>query len=384
MIEEVEMKKKIINIQIAVFTLITAILILFLPIAAAKWESGGSKTSEKNNGLHMISEIFNGSVFGQSADKSILLRIGLVLCIAITLILLLVHIITAIISVFGRQKRLMGILFSVIPLVTFIGGFFLYKISAASCLDKALGDGSDASVGFGIGLIIAAVMLLVIAIEEIVVVRLLVPSDRRKTEPADYGYGYGDPGAGGAPSDYAGPDSAYMDSDYPAYGSPEPGYPNSDYMGKDYSGPGYGDGYYGGSYPDSSPNPSHSGGDGGYASGAYNGMPADSGYGSPAGAEQSIRCLSGEYEGAVLPLRPGDTMYIGRDRNICNVILNNPRVSRKHCSIQYDISTDSFKVVNYSKNGIFIDGQRLELNRPYQLPHGTILKISDADMFHLL
>ena len=362
------MKKIIINIQIAVFTLITALLILFLPIAAAKWEN----TSEKNNGLKLFSEIFNGSVFGQNADKSILLRIGLVLCVGLTLILLLVHIATAIISAFGRQKRLLGILFSVIPLVTFILGFFLYKISAASSLNKALGDKSDASVGIGIGLIIVGIMLFVIAIEEIVLVRLLIPSDRRKAEPVDYGYGYGEPGGMSGPSaypDYAGPNSGYGD---PAYGSSEPGYDGA---------------YYGGDYPDSSSGSAAGAGASAYPSGDYdyNGtLPGGAGYDSPAGSEQSIRCLSGEYEGAVLPLRFGDTMLIGRDRNVCNVILTNPRVSRKHCSIQYDAATDSFKVVNYSKNGIFVDGQRLDLNRPYQFTHGTILKISDADLFHLM
>ena len=365
------MKKKIINIQIAVFTLITAVLILFLPIATAKW----ADTSEKNNGLKLFSEIVNGSVFGQSADKSILLRIGLGLCVGLTLVLLLVHIVTAIISAFGRQKRLLGILFSVIPLVTFILGFFLYKISAESCLKKALKDGSDPSVGIGIGLIIAGIMLLVIAIEEIVLVRLLIPSDKRKSEPVDYGYGYGEPGGVPEPSaypDYAGSDSGYGESAYPAYGSSEPGYDGA---------------YYGGDYPDSSSGSAAGAGASAYPSGGYdyNGtLPGGAGYGSSAGSEQSIRCLSGEYEGAVLPLRFGDTMLIGRDRNVCNVILTNPRVSRKHCSIQYDVSTDSFKVVNYSKNGIFVDGQRLDINRPYQFTHGTIIKISDADLFHLM
>lgn len=392
------MKKTIINIQVALCTLITAILMLVLPLASASWTLGSQSKSAANNGLKIMGEFLNGSVFGQVASKSILFRIVVLLFVILTLIMLIVHIVTAIISIFSRQKRLAGILFSAIPLGTFLLGFILYMVQASSCLKNALGSGSDnVKVGLGFGWILCLIFMILILVEEIFLVGRLTASDsasakgRKGREPVDYGY----PGSDRGDYGYDSPayrDSSYDNSDYGDSGYGDSAYRDSSYRDSGYGDPAYKDSGYGDSYREA----------GGYrdpcpAGPAYTGGPRsdyddrlgetvafNTGRSGASMGEQTIRCLSGEYEGATLPLKFRETMYVGRDHNICNVVLANPRVSRKHCSIQYDVATDTFKVVNYSKNGVFVEGQRMETNRPYQFPHGTIIKISDADLFQLM
>ena len=394
------MKKIIINIQVAVCILITSILMLVLPLSSASWKAGGKTESVKNSGLKIMGELLNKSVFGQDGSKTVFFRIAVLIFVILTLIMLIVHLITAVISIFARQKRLAGILFSAIPLGTFLLGFILYILQASSCLKKILGQGAEGvHAGVGIGFIICLIFMILILVEEIFLVgRLTADASgkrRRDREPVDYGY----PGSGR---------DGYGEESYPAYGEPsysepayrEPAYDNPAYKEPAYGEgayrePAYGEGAYGDSYgasysdkayrepgPAAPDYPREARAD--YESGYTETAIVHPGRSDASMGEQSLRCLSGEYEGAVLPLKFRETMYIGRDHNICNVILNNPRVSRKHCSVQYDVSTDTFKVVNYSKNGVFVEGQRLETNRPYQFPHGTILKISDADLFQLL
>ena len=337
------MKKVIINIQTAVFSLIAAILLLVLPYANVVSRASGDKDVilYRGTGLKMIGEIMNKNVLSrQVADKPFLLRFALILGILVTLIFLIAHLITAIISAFGKQKRILGILTAAVPTVTCPLGFFLFKFQASSCLRKFFDIGI--SVRAGTGFIFAAILLIIILLEEIFPVGLLTKSDKRRPKsrgsygpsnpPVDYGYG---PGDAGRPSDGYGysPKDTGRPSDSYGYGSGDAGRPSGDY------------GYRRELYTDPAEpvRPSAAPADTVYGDREYGRPEPADGRGS-----LSILCVSGEYESARFPLKPGETILIGRDQNICNIVLTNPRVSRKHCSISYDAPSDTYTIINYS------------------------------------
>lgn len=95
--------------------------------------------------------------------------------------------------------------------------------------------------------------------------------------------------------------------------------------------------------------------------------------------------LRGEYAGAEIRIQAGETIYIGRSKEICHLVLSNSRVSRKHCSIAYSSEEDKYLITNYSLNGTFLsNGQLLQPEQVYYLPHGTIFRINEEEEFRVL
>lgn len=95
--------------------------------------------------------------------------------------------------------------------------------------------------------------------------------------------------------------------------------------------------------------------------------------------------LRGEYAGAEIVMLNGEKMVLGRSREKCNLILSNPKVSRKHCEVYYDVAEDKYVMVNCSLNGTYLSGgQMLEHGKRYFLPHGTIFRVDKENEFRLL
>ncbi|MBF0316981.1 MAG: FHA domain-containing protein [Nitrospirae bacterium] len=66
-----------------------------------------------------------------------------------------------------------------------------------------------------------------------------------------------------------------------------------------------------------------------------------------------LKCLSGEYEGAIIPVDKGVT--IGRDPAKASVVLHSIEISRSHMSIVYQSATDTFVISDLdSKNGVYV------------------------------
>ena len=53
---------------------------------------------------------------------------------------------------------------------------------------------------------------------------------------------------------------------------------------------------------------------------------------------------------------PGAEYCIGRDRSISDIVLADPRVSRRHCYILYDKETECIWVKDTSSNGCTLSG----------------------------
>lgn len=95
-----------------------------------------------------------------------------------------------------------------------------------------------------------------------------------------------------------------------------------------------------------------------------------------------ITGLTGMYANQDIQIAPGEEIVIGRDSNVSNVIIsqNAEKVSRKHCSIQFDAETNSYRVVDHSSNGTFIDGgNRLVAGIPTSLSRGTVLALGNRE-----
>lgn len=66
---------------------------------------------------------------------------------------------------------------------------------------------------------------------------------------------------------------------------------------------------------------------------------------------------------------PSDTLlYIGRSELQSNIVVPEPMVSKVHCSLVYDQNSREYLLTDLSRNGVFVNGKRLEHGREYRYP----------------
>ena len=90
----------------------------------------------------------------------------------------------------------------------------------------------------------------------------------------------------------------------------------------------------------------------------------------------SLLGLSGEYKGESIEIPAGEEINIGRGADMSHIIIGEGAgiVSRRHCSILYNPSDETYSITDYSKNGIFReDGSRLPPDVQVTLPRGTVI-----------
>lgn len=74
-----------------------------------------------------------------------------------------------------------------------------------------------------------------------------------------------------------------------------------------------------------------------------------------------LRCIEGSLRGASIVLNDGETVVLGRDPKSANLIIDDAKISRMHCSVTYDANTNTFIIVDYSSNGTRLaNGENLE------------------------
>lgn len=85
-------------------------------------------------------------------------------------------------------------------------------------------------------------------------------------------------------------------------------------------------------------------------------------------------CIQGVALGSSLSLRSDIKVLVGRDASVCDFIVPDPKVSRKHMEITYVGALNQYRIIDYSSNGTFLqDGRRLSKQQEYYLPPGTEL-----------
>lgn len=79
------------------------------------------------------------------------------------------------------------------------------------------------------------------------------------------------------------------------------------------------------------------------------------------GAKGQLRGIAGTYAGQVIPLKDGEKIVLGRSAEESNLIVDSPKVSRRHCEITFDRKNGTFVLRDYSYNGTYkITGEKFE------------------------
>ena len=90
-----------------------------------------------------------------------------------------------------------------------------------------------------------------------------------------------------------------------------------------------------------------------------------------------VECLGGIYKGAKFPFE--EEIVIGRDGACASIVIDNPKVSRRHCIIRYSPQNGGYLVTDTSSNGLFNkQGQAFPKNTPVACSAGTILVIGKS------
>lgn len=100
---------------------------------------------------------------------------------------------------------------------------------------------------------------------------------------------------------------------------------------------------------------------------------------NPEGARGVMVGLSGDYQGAEIPFKNGETLKLGRDASNDLIFVNASRVSRFHCTLTWIAEQQKFQIVDKSSNGSFINGleECIPQNIAIYLEPGTILDIGN-------
>lgn len=85
--------------------------------------------------------------------------------------------------------------------------------------------------------------------------------------------------------------------------------------------------------------------------------------------EGKIIGVEGTFKDAVIEIKPGESIVVGRDPAQAQIVLQNAKVSRKHFMITMDASGEFASITCYSKNGMTVG------NNQY-LQEGTTLQIN--------
>ena len=75
--------------------------------------------------------------------------------------------------------------------------------------------------------------------------------------------------------------------------------------------------------------------------------------------EHGIICRFGEYSGVSIPIKPGEALIIGRSSQKCNLLINDPFVSRLHCEVALNLNNNDFSITDFSSSGTYLNGNRI-------------------------
>ncbi len=96
--------------------------------------------------------------------------------------------------------------------------------------------------------------------------------------------------------------------------------------------------------------------------------------------------MAGYFSGNILEIGP-NPVAIGRDPGLCQLVYPQTRtdISRRHCSIRYDATGNSFILEDSSSNGTFLSStEQLDSGRPYYLKTGDRFYLSEpAELFEV-
>lgn len=84
-----------------------------------------------------------------------------------------------------------------------------------------------------------------------------------------------------------------------------------------------------------------------------------------------LKVISGPNTGAEFGIEPGNTYLIGTDNRSCNILFFDLSVSKQHAKIEFTQEQELWIENLQSKNGVFVDGQKIETRTRFEF-HTTI------------
>lgn len=102
---------------------------------------------------------------------------------------------------------------------------------------------------------------------------------------------------------------------------------------------------------------------------------------------------AGMFKGKKIPARVNEVIVIGRDKSKADVVITrgNKFISRKHCTVRLSAKTNKYAVTDYSRNGVYIQGEggdlkdsRLPSKTTVHLDRGTVICLGlEGNAFYL-
>ena len=90
--------------------------------------------------------------------------------------------------------------------------------------------------------------------------------------------------------------------------------------------------------------------------------------------------IQGSFKGQSIGLPAGKEVIIGKD-NVYDIVIDMAykEVSRKHTGIIYDAVRNEYRIVDYSMNGTYVNGNRLERGREYRIYEGSRISLGNGE-----
>lgn len=99
-------------------------------------------------------------------------------------------------------------------------------------------------------------------------------------------------------------------------------------------------------------------------------------------------CISGEYKGSIVRIYPNIDYELGRDGKVCEIVINLPYISRRHCTLTYH-ENSTYTITDHSHNGTYLiqDNSRpkkLIADKIEVLPTGSVICFGDTGLQYRL
>lgn len=92
-----------------------------------------------------------------------------------------------------------------------------------------------------------------------------------------------------------------------------------------------------------------------------------------------ITILTGALTGGEIALADGQTIVVGRDGRLSNVVIDSPKISRRHCEICWNAEDNCYIVTDCSSNGTKLEnGNKLLHGAPTRVEEGHYLNLGDG------
>ncbi|MCI8963657.1 MAG: FHA domain-containing protein [Eubacterium sp.] len=86
------------------------------------------------------------------------------------------------------------------------------------------------------------------------------------------------------------------------------------------------------------------------------------GAGQIPGFEPGVQCIRGQYQGQVMYLK-GQELTFGSQAGAADIVIVNPYISHRHCSIRYNLHLGMYEILDISTNGVYIVAPNVGMNR---------------------